>query len=371
MSRLTQKEQFLDSAWVTKGAAGFVSLPEAQKIVKNHQFGKTRSTLFSHGRRTESFFTENSGLYITPRDYQLARKGVFIKRSTSARKLDGISSRVLHEYRNYRPAQEDFLHKQFLKKCGSFKDGLSLGSSNFIRLFLSPARIWNFAIVGAILFGMVSMTFIYRYLGEGALAGNAKKMVITNMEVIESQSSSAWANPLVLGAETFADKQAKESDSDDEAGYIIRIMKELEEGRKEEFEKEVRSIVKGHPIEKMLPYIMEKDQIVVAFLIGIAKKESNWGKRVPLLNGQDCYNYWGYRGKRKLMGTAGHTCFNSRKDAVDTVAKRLKTLIEDKELNTPSKLVIWKCGSACAQDDQAAVQKWISDVNLYFQKLND
>jgi hypothetical protein len=105
--------------------------------------------------------------------------------------------------------------------------------------------------------------------------------------------------------------------------------------------------------------------------VAIAKKESNWGKRVPVLNGQDCYNYWGYRGVRDRMGTGGHTCFDSTKDAVDTVAKRIGFLVSNKKLNTPDKMVIWKCGSNCAvTGGQAAANKWISDVSLYFDKLN-
>ena len=69
------------------------------------------------------------------------------------------------------------------------------------------------------------------------------------------------------------------------------------------------------------------------------------------------------------MGTGGHTCFNSRKDAVDTVAKRIDYLVNEKKLNTPEKLVIWKCGSSCAATGgQAAANKWISDVKLYLEK---
>ena len=119
----------------------------------------------------------------------------------------------------------------------------------------------------------------------------------------------------------------------------------------------------------MLPYILEKDKITAAFLIGIAKKESNWGKRVPVLDGQDCYNYWGYRGVRRMMGTGGHTCFNSRQDAVDTVAKRLDTLIHSEKLNTPEKLVVWKCGFSCEGHSRESVKKWISDVDMYYSEF--
>lgn len=136
-----------------------------------------------------------------------------------------------------------------------------------------------------------------------------------------------------------------------------------------EYQESVREMVKGHPIEEMLPYIFEKDRVTAAFLIGIAKKESNWGKRRPVLDGQDCFNYWGYRGQRRLMGSGGHTCFNSRKDAVDTVAKRLETLINSERLNTPAKLIVWKCGMSCEGHGRESVEKWISDVDAYYSEM--
>ena len=135
-----------------------------------------------------------------------------------------------------------------------------------------------------------------------------------------------------------------------------------------QLEKNIKEMVKGYPMEEMVPYIIQKDTKVAAFLVSIAKKESNWGKRVPILNGQDCYNYWGYRGIRDRMGTGGHTCFDSPEDAVNTVARRLQDLVQS-DVDTPQEMVIWKCGSACDKDSQVAVKKWISDVNIYFQKI--
>jgi hypothetical protein len=123
-------------------------------------------------------------------------------------------------------------------------------------------------------------------------------------------------------------------------------------------------------MEKMTPYIAEKDRKVAAFLVAIAKKESNWGKRVPVLNGQDCFNYWGYRGIRDRMGTGGHTCFDSPEDAVDTVAGRLKELVEA-DIDTPEEMVIWKCGSSCAGHSDYSVKKWISDVEMYFSEFGN
>lgn len=134
-------------------------------------------------------------------------------------------------------------------------------------------------------------------------------------------------------------------------------------------EQTIKEMVEGHPIEQMVPYILEKDNLTAAFLVSIARKESNWGKRVPVLDGQDCFNYWGYRGIRERMGTGGHTCFDSPEDAVDTVGKRIETLIRKYELTTPADMIIWKCGSSCAGHSNAGVRKWISDVELYFSKI--
>jgi len=137
----------------------------------------------------------------------------------------------------------------------------------------------------------------------------------------------------------------------------------------EELENKINEMVAGYPMENMARYIARKDEKVAAFMISIAKKESDWGKRVPLLDGQDCYNYWGYREKRERMGTDGHTCFNNPRDAVNTVAGRIDKLVYENKLDTPRKMVVWKCGSSCAGQNPKSVNKWISDVNWYFQKL--
>jgi hypothetical protein len=162
------------------------------------------------------------------------------------------------------------------------------------------------------------------------------------------------------------------ADTSEEKPFELEILSQfIDEGKQDKFEAEVRHMVAGYPIESMLPFIFEKDRITATFLIGIAKKESNWGRRVPVLDGQDCYNYWGFREKRRLMGTGGHTCFNGKKDAVDSVSKRIESLIYDYERNTPEKMIIWKCGYTCAGHSPESVRKWISDVEGYYNALND
>lgn len=134
-------------------------------------------------------------------------------------------------------------------------------------------------------------------------------------------------------------------------------------------ELEIREMVKGYPIENMAPYIAKEDPKVAAFLVSIAKKESDWGKRVPVLDGKDCYNYWGYRGKWERMGTGGHTCFNNRREAVKIVARRIDTLVNEKNLDTPKEMIVWKCGYNCAGHSESSVSKWIADVSFYFKKF--
>jgi hypothetical protein len=168
----------------------------------------------------------------------------------------------------------------------------------------------------------------------------------------------------VLGAEDYATDEA-------DIEFITKLIEVYDKNdEKSALEKEILDMVKGYPIESMVPEIAKQDRIVAAFVIAIAKKESSWGVHVPVYQGQDCYNYWGWRGKNPV-GTGGHTCFESPKDAVETVATRIAILIDEYGRNTPAKMVVWKCGSDCeATGGQAAANKWISDVNLYFKQLN-
>jgi hypothetical protein len=146
--------------------------------------------------------------------------------------------------------------------------------------------------------------------------------------------------------------------------------KSSQEIEKDRLRKDIRAIVKGHPIEMMIPYIAEKDRKTVAYLIGIAKKESNWGERRPVLAGQDCFNYWGFRAERERMGSGGHTCFDSPREAVDVVSRRIAEIIERNDAESAKDMLVWKCGSSCAETGgQAAANKWARDVDLYAKKV--
>ncbi|MFZ1655116.1 MAG: hypothetical protein WAT84_04800 [Candidatus Moraniibacteriota bacterium] len=218
---------------------------------------------------------------------------------------------------------------------------------------LSPKKALYASLFAGVSFGMVSMSVIQDVSGDEANAGSPAPVAA----VAESDETSKIAKEL--------SEEKKKYDPNDD--LFLQFFSEAE---KEEYRDQIQELVKGYPIEDMLPYILEKDRIVAAFLIGIGKKESNWGKRVPVLDGQDCFNYWGYRGVRRLMGTGGHTCFNSRKDAVDTVALRIESLIYSSKIDTPAKMIIWKCGYSCDGHSRESVRKWIADVDMYFKELN-
>lgn len=132
-------------------------------------------------------------------------------------------------------------------------------------------------------------------------------------------------------------------------------------------EKKIQKTVKGYPIEKMSPYISQKNRRVASFLVAIAKKESNWGRYAPKKGERDCFNYWGYRGPENPT-ESGYSCFDSPEHAVNVVGGRINEFVAQK-IDTPKEMVIWKCGAAsCARRDRGAA-KWIWDVNTYYKKI--
>jgi hypothetical protein len=132
----------------------------------------------------------------------------------------------------------------------------------------------------------------------------------------------------------------------------------------------MESLVAGYPIQAMIPAIAEENKLTAAFLVSIAKKESNWGKRVPrAADGSDCYNYWGYTGAGSRGVAMGHACFASPEEAIATVGGRLDRFIQDYELTTPEELIVWKCGFSCAGHSAYSVRKWIKDVSYYYEKI--
>lgn len=140
----------------------------------------------------------------------------------------------------------------------------------------------------------------------------------------------------------------------------IKILKEKES--------KLDEMVGDYPISVMIPHIVKRNQAVASFLVAIAKKESDWGKHTPKKDGKECFNFWGYRGKENTTDS-GYSCFDSPEDAIEVVGNRIESLVE-KKINTPERMVVWKCGRDCeAAGGQAAANKWISDVAHIYKKL--
>ncbi len=119
----------------------------------------------------------------------------------------------------------------------------------------------------------------------------------------------------------------------------------------------------------MAPEIAKQEPEIAALIVGIARKESQWGLRSPKKGG-DCFNYWGFKGKGGRGVGMGHACFATREEAVEKIANRLERLVEKRGTSRPSALVTtWKCGSSCAGHSKESVNKWVSDVNQYYTKV--
>lgn len=138
------------------------------------------------------------------------------------------------------------------------------------------------------------------------------------------------------------------------------------EEKHQERRNKLNELLGGYPIEKMIPFITERDEKTAAFLVAIARKESSWGEHAPSKSGHDCYNYWGYKGSYHLA--MGYSCFDSPEQAIKVVGDKLDELIA-KKIDTPGKMVVWKCGSSCAGHDPDGVRSWIGTVDTYLKKL--
>lgn len=375
MGEKQDKNIFIDGLGGKKRRPLAVDFPLAKYVLKY----KKSSVLFGKDGQTETFFTADSKLYLAPEELKMAGRKERIVRII--RRLDSLNARSFEKTKRY-PSTNfynpnifrnfhkkvgggacsatpgDLLTHKLQRQYGAFRErALELIENS--RQKITVAKMWNLSIVGAVIFGMFTMSMIYKYLGQSVSAK------IQDRGSVQEQVEDSGENAPGEGAE-------KEPGADIDSRYFTQLLLEeypLEEDLpKAALEKKIKEMVAGYPIEKMVSRIAEKNPVVAAFMISIAKQESDWGKHIPVYKGEDCWNYWGYRGKNPV-GTGGHTCFDSPEDAVDTVAKRLEFLVSNKKLNTPAKMIIWKCGD-CSWDNQRDMQRWISAVNMYFQKLD-
>jgi len=151
---------------------------------------------------------------------------------------------------------------------------------------------------------------------------------------------------------------------------IVRAVERAPAQKNESLTLVIREMVSGYPLEVMVPAIAEYDREVAGLIVGIAKKESNWGKRVPRSpDGADCFNYWGFKGAGSRGVAIGHGCFGSPEEAVQAIGNRITELVSLRKTSEPKNMIIWKCGSSCATHTPESVAKWISDVDLYYKKI--
>jgi len=197
------------------------------------------------------------------------------------------------------------------------------------------------------------------------------KGVIMKDDSIEASCEDA----VVAKKESIADKPRIEKRVDvttevslDIIDPLNKIGKGIVAGEDAKNNPKIAAMLEGSPMEAMVEALNGRNGEVASYLIAIAKKESDWGKHSPKKSGQECYNYWGYRGKENPTDS-GYSCFDSPSHAITVVGDRIEKLIDSK-VNTPAKMVIWKCGSNCeAAGGQAAADKWITDVASYYNKL--
>lgn len=166
------------------------------------------------------------------------------------------------------------------------------------------------------------------------------------------EEASEWSRQAAL-ADFSAEKKGASLDESDDA-----------------LNSQIAAMTVGYPIEFMSSSIAKYDREVAALLVGIAKKESNWGKRVPRsADGGDCFNYWGFKGAGSRGVAMGHGCFGTPEEAVERVGDRIAELVRIRGTGEPKSFTIWKCGSSCATHSPESVRKWVSDVDQYYRVL--
>jgi len=180
---------------------------------------------------------------------------------------------------------------------------------------------------------------------------------------------------IVLGAEDSKVSQNNEIDNNTslqlaDEEVIMNLIGKIDDAKHEDFTKEILTYIKGRPMESMAPFIAKQPRIVAAFIVGIAMKESKFGVYAPHnANGQDCHNYWGYRGLENTTAS-GYSCFSTPEQAIQVIGKKISKLVAQ-GISNPAEMISWKCGSTCSWDDPANVRSWIADVGINFYKLND
>lgn len=200
-------------------------------------------------------------------------------------------------------------------------------------------------------------------LGVQAIIADSS-LEIVNADGKESKEMSKECEQKKKIKETLEGEMA----SPKEDSIFVEAEKQKEEAYLKKVE-ELETLLEGHPLAKMSSEIAKQDPEIAALIVGIARKESQWGLRSPKKNG-DCFNYWGFKGSAGRGTGMGYACFATREEAVEKIAKRLEKLVDKRGTSKPSALVTpWKCGNSCATHSPESVRKWVSDVNQYYTKV--
>ena len=205
-----------------------------------------------------------------------------------------------------------------------------------------------------------------------------KSLIVASANRLLENNLKQQEKPIILSKTTFfkfdpmeqlANSIEKNTQIKKKSTLENREMTEKKEDKiRNIHEQKYQDLIADSPLKEMLPFIVKCDNETAAFLIAIAKKESDFGKHSPQKAGRDCFNYWGYRGEYNQTAS-GYSCFDSPEQAIAVVGKRINELIA-KKINTAEKMVVWKCGASCAGHNPVDVKKWITDVALYYGKAN-
>lgn len=203
------------------------------------------------------------------------------------------------------------------------------------------------------LFGFLSLFFAFFFSGMPT--------------VVQASDISVQDNPLEFhgGSADFGVEEAAVSPSC-EAETSPRTGESEEDFR---FRMLLASTLQGEPMETMVPFLAKRDHETAAFLVSIARKESSWGEHAPTKDSLDCYNYWGYKGTGSRGTSMGYACFAGPEEAIETVGNRLSELVHEKHLDSPERLIVWKCGSSCEGHSPESVAKWIADVKGVYSRF--
>lgn len=209
-----------------------------------------------------------------------------------------------------------------------------------------------------------------RFLNRGLFAGLSLALCLWGQPVFSSEfetNMSIEDDPLVFHADILGSGETGEASAPICEGEVIPRADESEEDFR--FRMLLSGMLRDEPMEVMVPYLAQRDQETAAFLVSIARKESSWGEHAPSKDGIDCFNYWGYKGMGSRGAGMGYACFASPEEAVETVGNRIAELVHERNLNSPERLIVWKCGSSCAGHSPESVAKWISDVRGVYSRF--